>query len=65
MRYRLEIWQYHHLHTFYEDNNIKKVLKWYKKYWQWIYEFGDCTFYLFENGKELDFDKCNKLGFYD
>lgn len=65
MKYRIEIWQYHHLTTSYENDDIKEVLKWYKKHWQWIYEFGDCTFYLFENGKELDFNKCNKLRFYD
>ena len=65
MRYRIEIWQYHHLTTSYENDDIKEVLKWYKKHWQVNYDFGGCTFYLFENNKELDFDKCNKLGFYD
>lgn len=65
MKYRIEIWQHHHLTTSYENDNIKKVLKWYKKYWQVKYEFGNCTFYLFKSNKELDFNKCYELGFYD
>lgn len=65
MRYRIEIWQYHHLTTSYENDDIKEVLKWYKKYWQANYDFGNCAFYLFKNNKQLDFDKCNDLGFFD
>ena len=65
MKYRIEIWQYHHLTTSYENDDIKEVLKWYKKHWQANYDCGCCTFYLFKNNKELDFDKYYKLGFYD
>ena len=65
MKYRLEIWQYHSITTSYENNNIKKVLKWYIENWKGTYDYGYCTFYLFENNKKLDFDKCYKLGFFD
>jgi hypothetical protein len=65
MKYRIEIWIYHHLHTQFESNNIKEVLKWYKEKWQVSYGIGNCTFYLFEDNKELSFDYIYKLGFYD
>ena len=65
MKYRLEIWQYHSLTTTYENNNIKKVLKWYRENWQGLFDYGYCTFYLFKNNKRLDFDKCYELGFYN
>lgn len=65
MKYRIEIWIYHNLHTQFESNNIKKILKWYKQKWQVSYDFGNCTFYLFEDDKRLSFDDVYELGFYD
>jgi len=65
MKYRIEIWVYHNLHTKYESDDIKEVLKWYRKKWQVSYDFGNCTFYLFEDNKRLSFEETNELGFYD
>lgn len=63
--YRIEIWQYHGKVDTYENKDIKDVLEWYKEEWQYVYEFGNCCFYLYKNDKELSFDEKDKLGFYD
>ena len=64
-KYKIEIWKYHNVSASYEDNDINKVLIWYLKNWKYVYDNGGCAFYLFKNGKKLDFDKCYELGFYD
>ena len=37
----------------------------YKKEYQYMYELGECTFYVFLDEKELDFDEKAELGFYE
>ena len=65
MKYAIEIWRYHSVEETYESNDIKDVLKWYKDNWQTAFDYGMCTFYVFKNNKELTFEECNKLGFYE
>ena len=38
--YKIEIWQYYSLKETYENDNIKKVLRWYKTNWKDCYEYG-------------------------
>ena len=65
MKYRLEIWKYQCLTDAYENDNIDKVLIWYLKNWKYEYDNGYCAFDLYENGRRLDYNKCNELGFFD
>ena len=64
MKYKIDIWQWHNKVKTYKNNDIKEILKWYKENWQRCYENGGCTFYLYEDNKEIDFDNAYKLGFY-
>lgn len=64
MKYRIEIWQHHDITETYESDNIEEILKWYRIYWWWIYELGDCSFSVYEDNKSLSFDEINRLGFY-
>lgn len=64
MKYRIEIWQHHDITETYESNNIEDILKWYKIYWWWIYELGDCSFSVYEDNEVLSFGEKNRLGFY-
>ena len=31
MRYRIEIWQYHHISDIYESNDIREIMNWHVK----------------------------------
>lgn len=64
MKYKIEIWQYHNLTETYESNDIEDILSWYKSDWYYCYDMGGCSFNIYEDGKLLDFDEENKLGFY-
>lgn len=64
MIYKIEIWQYHEKVATYKNKDIKKILKWYKKNWESVYDFGLCTFYLYRNEKDLSFKEKSKLGFF-
>ena len=64
MRYKIEIWQWHSIVDTYESNDINEVLEWYKDEWKDCYDYGNCTFYMFDDNKELSFDEKHKLGFY-
>ena len=65
MKYKIEIWRYHIIINTFEGDDIKEILKWYKKEYQYMYELGECTFYVFLDEKELDFDEKAELGFYE
>lgn len=64
MNYKIEIWQYHSIIDTYENEDINKVLKWYKSNWEYVYEHGNCAFSLYKNGEILTFEEKCKLGFY-
>jgi hypothetical protein len=63
--YKIEIWQHHTITEKYESDNIEEVLHWYKEKWWWIYEIGDCAFYLYKDGSELSFTEEVELGFHN
>lgn len=65
MKYKIEIWQYHNIADTYESDDIRDVLNWYKNNWHWIYDVGDCAFYVYKDNEELSWDEEYKLGFYD
>ena len=64
MKYKIEIWRFHSLVETFENDDIKKVLDWYRAEWKMSYDYGQCMFYLYENGETLDFDTKYDLGFY-
>ena len=64
MKYKIEIWQWHDLVEQFADDNILKILEWYKENWQYIYEKDGCTFYVYKNDELLPFDHLYKLGFF-
>lgn len=64
-KYLIEIWQYHIIVQTYKCDNIDEILKWYRENWQERFDYGMCTFYLYKDGVELNFEELNKLGFYN
>ena len=64
MRYKIEIWQWHSIIDTYASDDVNEVLAWYRNEWQVCYDYGNCTFYVYDNGRELSFDEENKLGFF-
>lgn len=64
MRYRIEIWVYRVLKDEYESDSIEDVLEWYKSHWQCCYECGGCSFSVYKNDEEMDFDTLWDLRFY-
>ena len=65
MKYKIEIWQFHSITDTHKSNTIKEILKWYREKWQIAFEYCNCTFYVYKNGKLMEFDELFKLGFYD
>ena len=65
MEYRIEIWQYHGMTTFYESNDIEDILEWYRQNWSQCYELGNCTFDVYKDGEGLSWNEEHELGFYD
>lgn len=65
MKYKIEIWRFHSVVDVFEHHDINEILRWYKYNWQFVYDNGGCTFYLFKNDKKLTFDETHELGFYD
>ena len=65
MKYKIEIWRYHFIVETYESEKITEFLKWYKSKWRRAYEMSECTFYIYENDKELAFEEAVKFGFFD
>ena len=64
-KYRIEIWQYRHIVRINESDDINDILKWYRNYWQCVYDSGMCAFDVYEGDREMDFDELDSLGFYD
>lgn len=64
MKYKIEIWQYQNITETYESDNIEDVLQWYKLNWRWLYELGNCVFYIYNDNEELSWNEKYKLGFY-
>lgn len=62
--YKIEIWQWGNLSEAYEAEDIQDILAWFKWYWYDTYDSGNCSFIVFKNGIELDFDKLDETGFY-
>lgn len=65
MKYKIEIWQYHSVSDTYESNHIEDILGWYRLKWDYVYERGLCTFYVYEDCVEMTFDELYALGFYE
>lgn len=63
--YKIEIWRFHCVVDTYTRNNIKEILKWYKNNWQISYEWGDCSFEVYKNDKELSFYELEEIGFFE
>ena len=64
MKYKIEIWQWHSISETYESDNIEDILDWYKSNWLYFYEIEQCTFYVYENERELSFKEENSFGFH-
>ena len=64
MRYKIEIWQWYNITATYESNDIEDILSWYKSNWHYCYDMGDCAFDIYEDGRLLDFEEENELGFH-
>ena len=64
LKYKIEIWQYHHITETFESEDVSEVLNWYKTDWLWIYEMGGCSFTIYKDDTELTFEEENKLGFH-
>lgn len=62
--YKIEIWQFHSKVDEYENNDINKVLYWYKQHWKSCYDFGNCSFDLYKDNKILSFEQENEFGFF-
>lgn len=65
MKYKIEIWRYHIIINTFESDDINEIIKWYKKEYQYMYELGECTFYVYLDGEMLNFDEKERLGFYE
>lgn len=65
MKYKIEIWQWRSIADTYESDNVKDVVDWYKTNWQGLYESGNCSFIVYECGRELSFEETFELGFYE
>jgi len=63
VKYKIEIWVYGTIRDVYESENIEGIYTWYKDRWQEIYEFDGCTFFVFENKKEIPYKDLIKYGF--
>ena len=64
MKYKIEIWRFHAIIDIFESSDINEILKWYKEEYQYMYDMGECTFYVYINNKELDYDEEKELGFF-
>ena len=64
MKYKIEIWRFHAIIDTFESSDINEILKWYKEEYQYMYDMGECTFYVYINNKELDYDEEKELGFF-
>lgn len=65
MKYKIEIWQYHSVVETYESDDIEDVLQWYRCYWWWAHELGDCSFDVYKDGRILSWNEEYKLGFHN
>lgn len=65
MKYKIEIWRFHIIIDTFKSNDINEILKWYREEYQYMYDMGECTFYVYLDGKKLDFDEESELGFYE
>lgn len=68
MKYKIEIWRFHALIEQYESDTIEDIKAWFfddDPCWKGIYENGDCSFSVYENGRYMEFDELEKYGFYD
>lgn len=63
MRYRVEVWRHGDPSSIYEDNDINALVQVYKE--DWGAEEGECTIYVYEDGRELSVEEEHALGFYD
>ena len=64
MKYKIEIWIFHEIVDTFESNTIDEILEWYREEYKYMYDNGDCTFYVYLDDKELDFEETYKLGFF-
>ena len=62
-KFKIEIWMYHNIVSTFKSNNIEEILIWFRQKWLICYNNGGCTFYVYENDRELSFDEIYKLGF--
>ena len=65
MKYKIEIWHYCSLADFFESDDIKEVVKWYRSEWKTCYDDGNCCFEVYEYGRQLSFDEVWELGFFN
>lgn len=64
--YRIEIYRYNHrLEEVYESNDLDFILFLYRYTWSICVEKGSCYFYLYKDGKKLEFTETKELGFYN
>ena len=64
MKYKIEIWKWHNMVQAYESDDVEDVLSWYKANWHWCYECGNCSFSVYQDGKELSFEEEDAIGFF-
>jgi hypothetical protein len=62
---KIEIWIYHRVVDTYESDDIKDVLKWFKKHWGICFDNGGCCFEVFDGEKRMTFEELYEAGFHD
>jgi len=63
MKYKIEIWRFHRIIDIYENDDIEKVGEWYRKNYLDLFNSGGCTYYLFEDNRQLTFEEERDLDF--
>lgn len=53
-KYKIEVWQYHSKIDEFSADDPKKVDAWYKKKYGAMDDWGECCYYKFVDGKDLD-----------
>ena len=61
--YKIEIWTHRTMAAVSCNENIRKLLNWYKQNWSNAFEEGQCAFFVYKDEVELSEDELFRLGF--
>jgi hypothetical protein len=56
-KYKIEIMRYHAVIDEYNSNDYEKIKKWFKKEYKDLYDSDECTFYVYEDGKDIAWER--------